>query len=131
MSFWNMFTSTGQSPAPQPKAAVGGDLTFAENAEIQRLRAALDDAYKRLSAAKLRISPLHEAIEDTANELGFACSSYRSISPDQWRVALIGPKRNIEKVIAAFAKHDLHLIGDIAPAGDFVACMFQTPQWRD
>lgn len=159
MSFWSLFSSADEKPPKAKpktmletitdvaedlekqnaalkaevatlKAALGGDFSLAENAEIQRLTAALADAYRRLNAAKLCVNAFHDAIEDLARELSFSCN-YTHKAYDQWRVAVIAPKHNMPRVIAEFAKHGLHQVGDLAPAGDYMAGMFQTAQWRD
>jgi hypothetical protein len=73
---------------------------------------------------------LHDAIEDLSKELAFSCSvTHKAV--DQWRVALIAPKHNMPRVLTEFAKYGLHQVGDLAPAGDYVAGIFQTAQWRD
>jgi hypothetical protein len=73
---------------------------------------------------------LEAKIAALSEELSFVCHYY-SKDPCQWRVALLVPKQHKERVIAEFAKYGLHQVGDLAPAGDYVAGIFQTAQWRD
>jgi hypothetical protein len=73
---------------------------------------------------------LEAKIAALSEELSFVCHYY-SKDPCQWRVALIAPKHNMPRVLTEFAKYGLHQVGDLAPAGDYVAGIFQTAQWRD
>lgn len=77
-----------------------------------------------------RNNALHDALEDLSKELAFSYN-YTNKAVDQWRVAALVPKCHTHKVISEFAKNGLHLVGDLAPAGDCVACLFQTAHWRD
>lgn len=73
---------------------------------------------------------LRDALEDLSKERAYFYL-YHNNALDQWRVAALVSKCYMDKVISEFTKNGLHLVGDLAPVGDYVACLFQTAQWSD
>lgn len=105
------------------KAALGGDLSVAVNAEIDRLRESLRDAYDRLQAAGLSVNLLTDTLWELCKVPGIRIEYTLKANDICTVTALVSPDR-LDEVVNALSKHGMRLMGEPISVGDRVACAF-------
>ena len=106
------------------KSALGGDPSVAENAEIDRLREALGDAYDRLQAAGLSINKVTDTLWGLCGRPGIKFDFTIKAGGDICTLSVLVVPDRLEEVTAALTKHNFRLTNGPISIGDRVACAF-------